>query len=157
MEKVGIVIVLCFSFLTADTGTLEKVVDGDTLYFYSHGQTVKCRMAYIDTPESHRNERSRKKAGRCKSVTLERMVKGGREATKHGKTLVMTGKTYRFNVIGQDRYGRSICVLRLGDITYNEKMVLDGYAVPYWKYIPRPRKRRFKVLVEEAKRKRAGL
>ena len=58
------------------------------------------------------------------------MIEAGREATRHAKTLVSIGKSYRFDVKGRDRYGRSICIVQLpGGETYNERMVKDGYAV----------------------------
>ena len=150
--------ILLAAKLLADMGTLKKVVDGDTLYFHSRGRTIKCRIAYIDTPESHRNSRAKRKAGVCAGVTLDRMVAAGKEAARHAGSLVSVGKSYRFDVRGHDRYGRAICVVRLPDgETYNERMVRDGYAVPFWKYIPSSMKRRYGTLAKEAKRRRDGL
>jgi len=142
----------------ADIGSLKKVVDGDTLYFYSHGQTVKCRIAWIDTPESYRNARAKRKARECPGVTLGRMEEAGKEATRHVKQILSFGKTYHFDVMGHDRYGRAICIVKLPDGgIFNERMVIDGYAVPYWKYIPAALKRRFWKFSDEAKQKQTGL
>ena len=147
-----------FNFLFADIGILQKVIDGDTLYFYSNGHKVKCRIAYIDTPESKRNKRAKKFARKCPNVTLGTIVKAGKLATKHAKQLVKIGKKYKFDVVDKDRYGRSICIVHLpGQYTYNELMVLDGYAVPYWYYMPKGLKRKFFILQREAKSNRAGL
>ena len=158
MKQTIILTVLLAVTLLADVGTLKKVVDGDTLYFHSRGHTVKCRIAYIDTPESHRNSRAESKAGVCVGVTLDRMVGAGKEAARHAGSLVSVGKSYRFDVRGHDRYGRAICVVRLPDgETYNEGMVRDGYAVPFWKYIPSSMKRRYGTLAKEAKRRHNGL
>lgn len=145
-------------FLLADVGVLKKVVDGDTLYFRSGGHTVKCRIAYIDTPESHFNERAKREARRCAGIVPQRMVEAGKAATRHARRLVAIGRSYRFDVNGRDRYGRSICVVRLPDgETYNERMVKDGYAVPFWKYVPYSMKRRYKRLADESKAGRKGL
>ncbi|WP_457595956.1 hypothetical protein [Hydrogenimonas sp.] len=40
---------LLSSLLLADTGTIKKFVDGDTLYFYSNGQGV--RQSYSTAKE----------------------------------------------------------------------------------------------------------
>ena len=95
--------------------TLKKIVDGDTLYFYSSGQNFKCRIAYIDTPESKHNHRAKQKTQLCHGITLKRMVEAGKEAKKHAKTLLQIGTNYRYEEIGCDRYKRSICIVQLPD------------------------------------------
>ena len=156
--KTFFLVFLSSTLLFADVGVLKKVVDGDTLYFRSGGRTVKCRIAYIDTPESHRNARAKRKAKTCMGVTLDRMIEAGREASRHAKTLISIGKSYRFDIKGRDRYGRSICIVRLpGGETYNEKMVKDGYAVPFWKYISSSMRQRYKIASKEAKSDGMGL
>ena len=146
------------ALLLADVGALKKVVDGDTLYFRSNGKTVKCRIAYIDTPESRFNERAKREVRRCSGIIPGRMVEAGKAATRHARSLVSVGKSYRFDIRGRDRYGRSICIVRLPDgETYNERMVKDGYAVPFWKYIPLSSQRRFYLLEKEAASGRRGL
>jgi len=158
MKKIVIILLLLPILSFSDIGILQKIVDGDTLYFYSKGYKVKCRIAYIDTPESKRNKRAKKFARKCPNVTLGTIVKAGKLATKHAKQLVQVGKKYRFDVVDRDRYGRSICIVHLpGQYTYNELMVLDGYAVPYWYYLPKRLKRKFFILQREAKSNRVGL
>ena len=153
-----LLVLLLPALLLADVGALKKVVDGDTLYFHSQGKTVKCRIAYIDTPESRFNERAKREARRCAGIVPQRMVEAGKAATRHAKTLVSVGKSYRFDILGRDRYGRSICIVRLPDgETYNERMVKDGYAVPFWKYVPSSMRRRYKRLADESKVGRKGL
>ena len=94
----------------------------------------------------------------CLGVTLNWIVEAGKAATKHAKTLVSIGKSYRFEVKGRDCYGRSICVVRLpGGETYNERMVKDGYAAPFWKYVPSSMRRRYKKIADEAKAGQKGL
>ena len=156
--KNALALLLLSPLLLADVGALKKVVDGDTLHFRSNGKTVKCRIAYIDTPESHFNERAKREARRCSGIVPGRMVEAGKAATRHARSLVSVGKSYRYDVTGYDRYGRSICVVRLpGGETYNERIVKDGYAVPFWKYIPLLSQRKFYLLEREAASGRRGL
>lgn len=144
------------ALLHAETGTLFEVVDGDTVEF--NRGAVKCRLAYIDTPESRRNRKAKKDVSRCNGVTLDTMVKAGKEATKHASTLLKRGKSYRYEVLGHDRYGRSICVIALpGAATYNDTMISDGFALPYRQYIDKSERRRFDILAREAKRTGQGL
>jgi micrococcal nuclease len=158
MKQILLLATILVTLLFADTGTLRKVVDGDTLYFYSRGKTVKCRLAWIDTPESHYNARVKKKAKRCPGIVPARMVEAGKKAADHTRSLVKRGKGYRYEVTGGDRYGRKICVVRLpGGEILNEVMVRDGYAAPFWKYIPASMAERMGKLSREAKRKKAGL
>lgn len=139
--------------LLADIGTLQKVVDGDTLHF----NNAKCRIAYIDTPESKRNKKAKRDAARCKNFTLDTMVKIGKTSSSHAKTLVKAGKQYQYDVIGTDRYRRSICVVYTPNGIFNELMVKDGYAMPYDKYVPKALKRKYALLTQEAKRSKRGL
>ena len=86
------------------------------------------------------------------------MVNAGKLATKHAKSLVKIGKSYKYDVIGADRYKRSICIIHLNKKeTFNDKMVNDGYAVAFWKYIPKSEKRHFKLLSQQAKQNSRGL
>ena len=142
--------------LMAQFGILNKIVDGDTLYFYSSGNKIKCRIAYIDTPESKRNNRAKRFARKCPNITLGTIVKAGKLATEHSKQLVKIGNKYKFDVIDKDRYGRAVCIVYIPDI-YNEKMVLDGYAVPYWYYLPQELKKKYTILQRKAKMNKAGL
>jgi len=49
-------------------------VDGDTLHFTND----KCRILYIDTPESYRNKKAKRDVKQCKNFTLDTMVKIGK-------------------------------------------------------------------------------
>jgi len=42
-------------------------------------------------------------------------------------------------------------------MTFNDSMVFNGYAVPYWKYIPKSKKSHFKRLLNNAKSNGSGL
>lgn len=144
---------LAYAALSAQTGVLKKVVDGDTLYFSKE----KCRIAYIDTPESFFNAKAIRDAESCSPLTPGTIVAMGKESTAHAATLVNIGQSYRYDVIDKDRYGRSICIVYLGDHTFNEQMVADGFAVPYERYLPKEQQRKYHQLLKSAKMKRAGL
>ncbi len=92
-------ILITFVYLQADIGVLKKVVDGDTLHFTND----KCRLLYIDTPESYQNQKAKRDTHQCKNFTLDTMVKIGKQSTAHAKTLVTVGKSYKYDVIGHDR------------------------------------------------------
>lgn len=139
--------------LSANIGTLKKVVDGDTLYFNNN----KCRIAYIDTPESKPNKKAKRDTERCKNLTLDTMIKIGKDSAEHAKTLVKIGKQYKYDVIGTDRYKRSICIVYTPEGIFNELMVKDGYAMPYVQYLPDNLKRKYLLYVKDAKHQSLGL
>lgn len=45
------------STLQAEEGILVNIADGDTLYFETDNKTNKCKIAYIDSPESTYNNK----------------------------------------------------------------------------------------------------
>lgn len=138
-----------------ETGILFDIVDGDTVEF-NRGK-VKCRMAFIDTPESRRNRKAKKDVAQCDGLTLNTMVKAGKAATKHAGTLLKVGKKYQYEVTSTDRYGRSICIVKLQKSTYNKTMIADGYALPYRQYIDKSNRRMFDRIARKAKQEKQGL
>ena len=139
--------------LNADVGVLKKVVDGDTLNFTND----KCRILYIDTPESKRNKKAKRDANKCKKLSLDTMVKIGKISTAHAKSLVKVGKAYKYEVKGKDRYKRSLCIVYTPRGVFNELMVKDGYAMPYEKYVPSNLKRKYNKLAKQARSSNSGL
>ncbi len=85
------------------------------------------------------------------------MIKMGKQATAHAKTLVKVGKSYKYDVTGKDRYNRSLCVVYTPKGIFNEQMVKDGFAMPYEKYVLRELKRKYHKLFQEAKQFNRGL
>ena len=153
MLRAIILLVLVNLTLFAEIGVLKKVVDGDTLHFTND----KCRILYIDTPESKRNNKAKRDAQRCKSITIDTIVTMGMLSTKHAKKLVKVGKSYKYEVKGKDRYKRSLCVVYTPNGIFNELMVKDGYAQPFEKYLPNELKSKYHKLSKEAKRSNRGL
>lgn len=156
MNKIYLYIGLLALSLTAsaDVGILSKVVDGDTIYFGD----VKCRLAYIDTPESKNNEKALRDAKGCGGITPNTMVDAGKAAAAFTKSSLERGKSYQYRVIDTDRYGRSVCEIVDNGRLLNLEIVSQGYATPYNQYIHDEQiKRQFAKASVEAKRSNRGL
>jgi len=151
--KIIISILLIALTLNAKVGVLKKVVDGDTLHFTND----KCRILYIDTPESKRNKKAKRDSNKCRNLSLDTIVKIGKQSTVYAKTLVKVGKTYKYEVKGKDRYKRSLCIVYTPKGIFNELMVSRGYAMPYEKYLPNELKNKYHKLVKKAKSSHRGL
>lgn len=120
------------STLNADIGKLSRIIDGDTVKF----NDTTCRFAYIDTPESKRNDRAKSKVEDCTGLTLETMVDAGKQSASYLNSILEIGRTYKYDVISTDKYDRKVCVIWLNNNEMlNEKLVRDGYAVPYYYFI----------------------
>ena len=153
-----LLILLVPFLLLANIGTLTKIVDGDTLYFKTNGQKVKCRIEYIDTPESKKNLKLKRDIKYCGDISIKDMISAGKSATRAAKRLLKLGSEYSYQVHGKDRYGRSICVVQLDrSTTFNKTMILDGYAVPFRQYMSSQEKWYFNEVMEEAKNHHRGL
>lgn len=85
------------------------------------------------------------------------MTAAGKSATRAAKRLLTLKKQYTYDVNGKDRYGRSICVVKLRNSTFNEQMILNGYAVPYRYYMNLSEIRYYESLLYEAKNNQVGL
>ncbi len=144
--------------LLADTGILIKIVDGDTLYFKTNGKRIKCRIEYIDTPESKNNSKLKRDIKYCRGISTKDMISAGKSATRAAKRLLKLGDEYSYQTHRKDHYGRFICTVQLnGIVTFNEKMILDGYAVPFRQYMTQNEREYFDQVLERAKTKNHGL
>ncbi len=140
--------------LLSDIGLLTKVVDGDTVYF----KDIKCRLAYIDTPESKHNDKAERDVSKCTGIIVDTEVEAGEASAKYTATLLQLGNTYKYDVIDIDRYDRKVCVIEANGANVNLAIVSGGYAVPYRKYIKDPSLAKLYDRAEsDAKRNRSGL
>ena len=140
--------------LLSDIGMLSKVVDGDTVYF---GE-VKCRLAYIDTPESKDNSKADRDASKCNGMTSQRIVDAGKAAAAFTGSQLQLGKSYKYQVVDMDKYGRSVCLIEANGDNLNLSIVSSGYAVSFERYIPDPQtKRDYAKAVQSAKQNNRGL
>ena len=91
-------------------GRVVRVFDGDTIEVLSGGQTVRVRLAGIDTPE-----------------------RGQPWATQSKKALSarVFGKEVRVNEVATDRYGRTVGEVYADDVCVGCELVRDGHAWVY--------------------------
>lgn len=153
MKKVFITTVVTTTLLLGDVGMLTKIVDGDTVHFGN----IICRFAYIDTPESTNNARLNSKLEKCTGVTVETMIKAGKSAKEYTEKMLIKGKTYKYNIVSTDRYNRNVCEIYKDAELFNLKMVEEGFAVPYYQYIPSKMYYQFNKASKEAVRNKKGL
>ncbi|MBK8663373.1 MAG: thermonuclease family protein [Ignavibacteriales bacterium] len=112
--------------------TVEKITDGDTFSVIFNGRKEKIRLIGIDTPESRRNDRS-KKQGKEETLDQEEIVAMGKEAKAFIARQIQKGDRVKleFDVQERDKYGRFLCYVYLEDgRMLNEIMIGEGYAYP---------------------------
>lgn len=139
MKKVMILILLMGVSYGDQMQKLRYVIDGDTVQF----QDVRCRLAWIDTPESKPNKKAKKdsQTSRIEGVTVSEIVKAGRISSSYLKSIMQKGHSYRFSVISKETFrkkgsNRSICVIFDDDgYSINHRIIENGFAVPFWRYI----------------------
>jgi len=141
-----LVCICALSPLAAETGTVTRAVDGDTLVVDIAGQQERVRLIGVDTPETvHPNK------------PVERF---GKEASAFTKRLV-EGETVRLEPDPQnanrDRYNRLLRYVYLPDGTcLNEEIIRHGYGFAYVKY-PFSRMEEYRVLESNAREEGRGL
>lgn len=133
--------------------TVDKVIDGDTIYFKNNNREIKCRLAFVDTPESFNNGKSESDLKKCLNIGKTEMSQAGKLATQYTKKVLKKGEKHKINIIGSDKYGRSICIID----DFNLTLIEEGYAVPFYKYIPKTKVRDFDVAIKKAKINKKGL
>ncbi|MEQ8789887.1 MAG: thermonuclease family protein [Pirellulaceae bacterium] len=94
-------------------GKVVSITDGDTLQVLVDERPVKVRLEGIDCPETGQPF--------------------GTAAKKHLASLCF-GKQVRVRVTGQDRYGRTLGEVLVGDESANHALVRDGFSWHYKKY-----------------------
>ena len=107
-------------------GTVNRVVDGDTIVVDVGGLWETVRIIGIDTPEI---------------VDPRKPVEAfAKEASDYTK-LTLTGKAVKLvadpgnsHIGHRDRYGRMLAYVWAGESFFNEKIIRDGYAHAYTKY-----------------------
>ena len=96
-------------------GQVLRVADGDTITIITDAkQTKKIRLSEIDTPERDQT--------------------WGTEATAALRKWSMS-KSARIEVVDTDRYGRLVATLWVDDENINRRLVKEGHAWVYRKYL----------------------
>jgi len=95
----------------AQTYTVERVIDGDTIKL-TNGERV--RLIGIDAPESQPNDKAKRDAERT-GQDLETINKMGQRATEFLKRFINEGDTVEleFDVQKWDKYGRLLAYVYL--------------------------------------------
>lgn len=115
------------------TGKVIGVSDGDTIKVLVNREQVTVRLEGIDAPEAKQSFGTKSKQA------LSEMI--------FGKTIVVK-KT------GDDRFGRTLGFILLGDTDVNAKMIQDGWAWHFKKYND---EERLSKLEQEARESKRGL
>jgi len=154
ITKLLLTLSLC-STLQASDLKLRYVIDGDTVVF---SPKITCRLAYIDTPESKRNNKAQRDLqASLPGIEMEDIVWAGRLAKKYTKSIMPKGRYYHVDITGKDRYGRKICKIYDQGESINEKIIRNGFAVPFFKYIPRSLHAHMQKLNKKAREEKKGL
>ena len=93
-----------------------RVVDGDTAHIEIDGRDVTVRFIGIDTPESVAPDQPVDCYGPEASAYTQDRLEGARVRLE-------------YDVEREDRYGRTLAYVWLGDELFNETLVRQGYAL----------------------------
>jgi endonuclease YncB( thermonuclease family) len=117
------------------TGTVKRVLDGDSLIVRAAGRDIEVRMGEIDTPEK----------GQPYADVSRKALQG-----------MLLGKRVRLQVLDRDRYGRTVArVYSLPEeLWVNAELVRRGHA---WVYRRHVRDARLYDIERDARARRAGL
>ena len=95
-----------------------KIADGDTLTALSADlRQVKCRLYGIDAPEK------KQAYGQASKLSLAQLS---------------FGRSAQIDIVGHDRYGRSICRIAVGGVDINKEQIARGMAWMYRQYASDP-------------------
>lgn len=120
---------------TVLTGTVTRVVDGDTLVVELSSGVIRVRLYGIDAPE-HNQPGGYESASTLRSLVERRQVS--------------------LEPISQDRYSRMVAKVYLGETNVNAEMVSRGEAWVYRHYIKGP-DRKWCAFEADARNKHRGL
>jgi micrococcal nuclease len=95
-------------------GTVTHVVDGDTIHVQLSSGPIKVRLGSIDTPEWNQPWGAESRAA------LQRRL---------------DGRQVSLDVVEQDRYGRLVAIVYVGEVNVNAWMVQQGNAWAYRQYM----------------------
>jgi micrococcal nuclease len=115
------------------TGKVVKVTDGDTITVLVENRQIKIRLNQIDAPE-HGQDFGQK--------------------SKEALADLIFGKEVRVVTQGEDRYGRTIGDVFVGQTNVNEKLVEDGWA---WNFLKYSKSQRLADLEKEARAAKRGV
>ena len=120
----------------AQTYTVERVIDGDTIVVTTpEGKSETVHLIGIDAPESEPNDKAKRDAERL-GKDLETINKMGQDATEFVKGLKLEGKEVKlkFDVQERDKYGRLLAYVYLNEIYLPDYAREDISKTPRYMY-----------------------
>lgn len=117
----------------SQVATVLKINDGDTITVKINGIIEHIRLIGIDAPESYQNDRTNREAQRT-GQSVKSIIRLGKNSSKYLQNILSKGdKVYlEFDIDKRDRFNRLLAYVYLEDKTLlNEKILRDGYALPY--------------------------
>ena len=118
------------------TGKVVGVAGGDTITVLQNKTQYKIRLWGIDCPEKHQAF--------------------GQKAKQFTADMVF-GKEVEVHVDTQDRYGRSVGIVYVGETCVNAEIIKAGFAWVYTKYCKQPICDKWLGIEEAARTEKVGL
>jgi micrococcal nuclease len=132
------------------TGTVARVLDGDTIQVITPEQTsLRVRLYGIEAPETPKTDHQ---TGRGNLPGQPY----GEESKKALEDKIM-GRQIRLDITDIDQYKRMVGMLWIGSRNVNLEMLQEGYAEVYFIYLKEPYKRQFLQAQRVAKSSRIGI
>jgi micrococcal nuclease len=123
-----------------------RVIDGDTIEVYQNKKVEKIRMIGLNTPESVDPRKQVECFGIEASDRLKELIEGKIVKLETDETQDK-----------EDRFGRKLRYVFLGDENINQKMIADGYGFEYTYKVPYKYQNEFKEAQKSARKKSLGL
>ena len=124
------------------TGTVTKIIDGDTIHLTTPEQTrLKVRLYGIDAQESY----------------YKKIEQPYGEESKKALSKKIMGKEIKLDIITVDKYRRMVGIIWLGDRNINLEMVREGHAEAFIEYLDEPYRAKFINAEKEAKVEKKGI
>lgn len=108
------------------TGTVIRVVDGDTIVVDVNGLWETVRLIGIDTPEIVDPRKPIQPFAQDASDFAKRDL--------DGRKVTLVADPGNAHIGHRDRYGRVLAYVWLGDVLFNERIIREGFAHAYTKY-----------------------
>jgi micrococcal nuclease len=131
-----LIILLLLTPAHAFEGEVIGVTDGDTISVLYQGKPVKIRLYGVDSPEKRQPYGTK-----AKQFTSDQVF----------------GKWVDVDPVDQDRYGRTVGIVKVDGKVLNRELVAAGYAWVYDRYCKRWECSELKRLEEQAREYRRGL
>jgi endonuclease YncB( thermonuclease family) len=127
----------------AATYVVDGVLDGDTIQVIApYGQQIRVRLYGIDCPEASKKDKPGQAYGNVAKKRVNELIRK---------------QEVELDTYGQDKYGRTIAVVRSGGININETLVTEGYAWVYARYCKESFCRSWKNSEKQAQLNHIGL